>query len=96
MGAALPGRVCEIKSSCSWITPGAIVVGVGVNRNAAGKLCGDVDFAAAKEHRELDHAGSRRRRTDDDRYTAREYATSGGVAGLAGRSATLGPGKFIA
>ena len=33
-----------------WITPGAIVIDVGINRNAEGKLCGDVDFAAAKEH----------------------------------------------
>ena len=49
MGTALPGRVCEIKSSCSWITPGAIVVDVSVNRDAGGKLCGDVDFSAAKE-----------------------------------------------
>jgi methylenetetrahydrofolate dehydrogenase (NADP+)/methenyltetrahydrofolate cyclohydrolase len=32
-----------------WIKPGAIVIDVGVNRDAEGKLCGDVDFAAAKE-----------------------------------------------
>ncbi len=32
-----------------WIKPGAIVLDVGMNRNAEGKLCGDVDFAAAKE-----------------------------------------------
>ena len=32
-----------------WIKPGAIVIDVGINRNAAGKLTGDVDFAAAKE-----------------------------------------------
>jgi methylenetetrahydrofolate dehydrogenase (NADP+) / methenyltetrahydrofolate cyclohydrolase len=32
-----------------WIKPGAIVIDVGMNRNAEGKLCGDVDFAAAKE-----------------------------------------------
>ena len=32
-----------------WIKPGAIVIDVGINRNADGKLCGDVDFAAAKE-----------------------------------------------
>lgn len=32
-----------------WIRPGAIVIDVGINRNAEGKLCGDVDFAAAKE-----------------------------------------------
>ena len=32
-----------------WIKPGAIVIDVGVNRTADGKLGGDVDFAAAKE-----------------------------------------------
>ena len=33
----------------SWIKPGAVVVDVGINRLADGKLCGDVDFEAAKE-----------------------------------------------
>ena len=33
-----------------WIKPGAIIIDVGVNRDTDGKLCGDVDFAAAKEH----------------------------------------------
>ncbi len=32
-----------------WIKPGAIVIDVGINRTAEGKLTGDVDFAAAKE-----------------------------------------------
>ena len=32
-----------------WIKSGAIVIDVGINRAADGKLCGDVDFAAAKE-----------------------------------------------
>jgi methylenetetrahydrofolate dehydrogenase (NADP+)/methenyltetrahydrofolate cyclohydrolase len=32
-----------------WIRPGAIVIDVGMNRNAEGKLCGDIHFAAAKE-----------------------------------------------
>jgi methylenetetrahydrofolate dehydrogenase (NADP+)/methenyltetrahydrofolate cyclohydrolase len=32
-----------------WVKTGAIVIDVGMNRNAEGKLCGDVDFAAAKE-----------------------------------------------
>jgi len=32
-----------------WIKPGAIVIDVGINRGDDGKLCGDVDFAAAKE-----------------------------------------------
>jgi methylenetetrahydrofolate dehydrogenase (NADP+)/methenyltetrahydrofolate cyclohydrolase len=32
-----------------WVKPGAIVIDVGVNRLADGKLCGDVEFAAARE-----------------------------------------------
>jgi methylenetetrahydrofolate dehydrogenase (NADP+)/methenyltetrahydrofolate cyclohydrolase len=32
-----------------WIKPGAIVIDVGMNRDADGKLCGDVDFEAARE-----------------------------------------------
>ncbi len=30
-----------------WVREGAIVLDVGINRGADGKLCGDVDFAAA-------------------------------------------------
>jgi methylenetetrahydrofolate dehydrogenase (NADP+)/methenyltetrahydrofolate cyclohydrolase len=33
----------------AWIRPGAIVIDVGVNRGADGKLCGDVEFTAARE-----------------------------------------------
>ncbi len=32
-----------------WIKPGAIVVDVGMNRLADGRLCGDVEFDSAKE-----------------------------------------------
>jgi methylenetetrahydrofolate dehydrogenase (NADP+)/methenyltetrahydrofolate cyclohydrolase len=32
-----------------WIKPGALVVDVGINRGADGKLVGDVDFDAARE-----------------------------------------------
>ncbi|HSH73643.1 MAG TPA: bifunctional methylenetetrahydrofolate dehydrogenase/methenyltetrahydrofolate cyclohydrolase FolD [Methylophilaceae bacterium] len=32
-----------------WIKPGAVVIDIGVNRLADGSLCGDVDFATAKE-----------------------------------------------
>ncbi len=32
-----------------WIKAGAIVIDVGINRTADGKLCGDVDFVAARE-----------------------------------------------
>jgi len=31
----------------NWVKPGAIVIDVGINRGADGKLLGDVDFAAA-------------------------------------------------
>ncbi len=31
------------------VKPGAVVIDVGINRNAEGKLCGDVDFASVKE-----------------------------------------------
>jgi methylenetetrahydrofolate dehydrogenase (NADP+) / methenyltetrahydrofolate cyclohydrolase len=31
------------------VKPGAIVIDVGMNRNTAGKLCGDVDFASVAE-----------------------------------------------
>jgi methylenetetrahydrofolate dehydrogenase (NADP+) / methenyltetrahydrofolate cyclohydrolase len=31
------------------VKPGAVVIDVGMNRNDAGKLCGDVDFEGVKE-----------------------------------------------
>ncbi len=31
------------------VKPGAVVIDVGINRNADGKLCGDVDFASVSE-----------------------------------------------
>ncbi|HTA92262.1 MAG TPA: bifunctional methylenetetrahydrofolate dehydrogenase/methenyltetrahydrofolate cyclohydrolase FolD [Polyangiaceae bacterium] len=42
---AAVGRAKMIPGS--WIKPGAIVIDVGMNRDEAGKLCGDVDFASA-------------------------------------------------
>jgi methylenetetrahydrofolate dehydrogenase (NADP+)/methenyltetrahydrofolate cyclohydrolase len=33
----------------AWIKPGAVVIDVGINRGADGKLVGDVEFAAASE-----------------------------------------------
>jgi methylenetetrahydrofolate dehydrogenase (NADP+)/methenyltetrahydrofolate cyclohydrolase len=32
-----------------WVKPGAVVIDVGINRLADGKLCGDVDFAEASQ-----------------------------------------------
>jgi methylenetetrahydrofolate dehydrogenase (NADP+) / methenyltetrahydrofolate cyclohydrolase len=35
--------------SAGMVKPGAIVIDVGINRNEAGKLCGDVDFDSVRE-----------------------------------------------
>jgi methylenetetrahydrofolate dehydrogenase (NADP+)/methenyltetrahydrofolate cyclohydrolase len=43
---AAVGREAIIKGD--FVKPGAAVIDVGMNRNAQGKLCGDVDFAAAE------------------------------------------------
>lgn len=34
--------------TADMVKPGAVVIDVGINRNAEGKLCGDVDFNAVK------------------------------------------------
>jgi methylenetetrahydrofolate dehydrogenase (NADP+)/methenyltetrahydrofolate cyclohydrolase len=39
------GRAKMVKGD--WIKPGAVVIDVGMNRDEAGKLCGDVDTASA-------------------------------------------------
>jgi len=35
--------------TADMVKPGAVVIDVGMNRNEAGKLCGDVDFEAVRE-----------------------------------------------
>jgi methylenetetrahydrofolate dehydrogenase (NADP+) / methenyltetrahydrofolate cyclohydrolase len=35
--------------TAAMVKPGAVVIDVGINRNEAGKLCGDVDFDAVRE-----------------------------------------------
>lgn len=45
---AAVGRAGLVRGE--WVKPGAFVIDVGMNRDAAGKLCGDVDFAGALEH----------------------------------------------
>ena len=44
---AAVGRAELVKGA--WIKPGAAVIDVGMNRDAANKLCGDVEYAAAAE-----------------------------------------------
>lgn len=45
VGVGKPGFV-----KGNWIKPGAVVIDVGINRGADGKLVGDVEFESAKEH----------------------------------------------
>lgn len=44
---AATGQIGLVRGE--WIRPGAVVIDVGINRGADGKLCGDVEFAAAAE-----------------------------------------------
>jgi methylenetetrahydrofolate dehydrogenase (NADP+)/methenyltetrahydrofolate cyclohydrolase len=44
---AAVGRAEMIRGD--WIKPGAVVIDVGMNRDDAGKLCGDVDFAGVEQ-----------------------------------------------
>ena len=44
---AAVGKAEMIKGE--WVKSGATVIDVGMNRNASGKLCGDVEFAMAAE-----------------------------------------------
>ncbi len=39
---------CNVLTA-DMVKPGAVVIDVGMNRNAEGKLCGDVDFDGVKE-----------------------------------------------
>jgi methylenetetrahydrofolate dehydrogenase (NADP+) / methenyltetrahydrofolate cyclohydrolase len=45
---AAVGRAKFVQGS--WLKAGAIVIDVGINRMADGKLCGDVDFESAQTH----------------------------------------------
>ena len=60
-----------------WVKPGATVIDVGINRvpgeGGKSRIVGDVAFAEAREDRRRDHAGSRRRRADDDCLSAAQY-----------------------
>jgi methylenetetrahydrofolate dehydrogenase (NADP+)/methenyltetrahydrofolate cyclohydrolase len=41
------GRLNLVRGE--WLKPGAVVIDVAQNTDAAGKLCGDVDYASARE-----------------------------------------------
>ena len=48
-----------------YVKPGQIVIDVGINVNAEGKLCGDVDYAAVETDCRGHHTGSGRSRQRD-------------------------------
>ena len=61
-----------------WIKPGATVIDVGINRvpgegGAKPRIVGDVAFGSGAMCRRH-HAGAGRRRADDDRVSAAQYA----------------------
>ena len=44
---AAVGKVNAVRAA--WLKPGAVVIDVGMNRNAEGKLCGDVEYEESLE-----------------------------------------------
>ena len=54
--------------TAEYVKDGAVVIDVGMNRDEEGHLCGDVDFKDVEAKVSAITPGSRRRRTDDDRY----------------------------
>ena len=46
---ALPEETTQGVVTADMVKPGAVVIDVAMNRNQAGKLCGDVDYPAVKE-----------------------------------------------
>ncbi len=61
-----------------WIRPGAVVMDVGMNRLADGRLVGDVEYAAAAGARLRHLAGPGRGRAHDQRHAARQHRRAGG------------------
>ncbi len=41
------GKAEMVKGA--WVKPGAVVIDVGMNRKADGKLCGDVEYGEAEK-----------------------------------------------
>ena len=73
--------------TADMVKPGAVVIDVGINRGADGKLHGDVDFAPVSESRLLHHAGARRRGPHDPRDAHAQHR--------AGRRAQNGRGSRL-
>ncbi len=63
-----------------WIKEGAIVIDVGMNRNAEGKLVGDVNFSQRQAAGVLDHSRTRRSRANDHRHPAGKHPSGRRVA----------------
>ena len=75
------------------VKPGAVVIDVGINRGADGKLHGDVNFAEAAEKGRLHHPRPRRRRPHDPRHAHAEHGGGGRAAGAANKG--FPPGEAV-
>ena len=83
------GRAAPRMVKADWVKPGAIVIDVGMNRTDGRPVRATSTSTAVKEVAARDHAGARRRRTDDDRVPAAQHAAGradGSRAGLSGGS----------
>ena len=69
------GKAGLIGAGC--VSPGQVVIDVGINVGPDGKLCGDVDFPQAG-HRLRHHPGARRRRRGDHRGAVQAPDPGGG------------------
>ena len=63
--------------TADMVKEGAVVIDVGINRNAEGKLCGDVDFAPVAAKSRLHHSGARRRGPDDAGHADEKHRQGG-------------------
>ena len=80
--------------TADMVKPGAIVVDVGMNRNGAGKLCGDVDYAGVAEVAAAITPVPGRRRADDDRDAAVEHRRRGRALRCGTRCRVMFPRRF--
>ena len=72
---AAVGRAKMVKAD--MVKPGAVVIDVAMNRNEAGKLCGDVDFPAVKEVASRHYPRPRRRWPHDPRHADEKHRQGG-------------------
>ncbi len=84
---AAVGKAEMVKGA--WVKPGAVVIDVGMNRDADGKLFGDVEFAAAAQRAAAITPVPGRGRPHDHRHAARQHRRAGPADAAVSRLAAL-------